>query len=266
MSALPKLLSSLVTLAWFDELIDKIRREKNIDRAGGLVVEDVNLASLTAAAPSKTIERGCLGLYYSPRGSAAGGLLVLDVGGQLRDFGPGDKITGPIEKFAVSRHLASAPSGNARLVLLSSAWVDYTSLETDPALAAPVDLLGTSGNVPGSTQAFITVAENTDPAGLNPTGSFDVSGWKKIRVLIDTASAAANATSFDLVPWFSPNSNTQWFEQGTERISVPDTDTTGGQYRVLVLNVSGRGQMYFAVRNLLAAARTGLGFIVQGIA
>ena len=234
-----------------------------IDKGGGFAVEDVDLSS-TVVVTGKTIERTCYGLYYSPRGSAAGGLLTVNIGGDLKEFGPGDRITGWIERFDVKRHANSVTTGTARLVMLASPWVD---IETFPGATAPgtaTDVLGTFPTTGALT--FVTVAEDTDPVGLNPTGAFSISGFSKIRVLIDTLSAAANATSFDLVPWFSPNSDSNWFEQGTERVSVPDTDVSGGRFRVLTFNVAGRGQMYFAVRNLLAAGRTGLGFIVQGIA
>lgn len=234
-----------------------------VDKGGGFATEDLDLSTAQVIG-GKTIERTCYGLYYSPRGSAAGGLLVVNVGGDLKEFGPGDRITGWIERFDVKRHASSVTTGTARLVMLSSPWVDIETFANATAPGTATDVLGTFPTTGALT--FITVAEDTDPVGVNPAGSFSISGFSKIRVLIDTLSAAANATSFDLVPWFSPNNDANWFEQGTERVSVPDTDVTGGRYRVLTFNVAGRGQMYFAIRNLLAAARTGLRFIVQGIA
>jgi len=241
--------------------LEELRRagSRSINNLGGLVFEDVNLAWGTVT--SKTIDRSCFGVYYSPRGSSRGGLLTLNIGGEIKDFGPGDKITGRIERMQLTQHASSAVIGNARLVLLSSPWADFTS--TVGGDAAITDLLGSVSH----PVSFVAVAEDTDPDLALTVGSFDVSGWKKIRVLIDTyGSGATSATSFDLIPFVSPGSNTTWFENGLERISVPDADaTTGRRYRAIVLSVSGRGRMYFAIRNLLASARTDLGFIVQGI-
>jgi hypothetical protein len=247
--------------------LEELRRtgRQPIDKGGGFAVEEFNLSVFTAGSPSRPIERTCFGLYYSPRGSAAGGLLQVSVGGTLKTFGPGDRITGWIERFELSRAPGSVTTGTVQLVLLQSPFVNIETYPGATAAAAATDLLG-SFPANGSPTFGALQAEDTDPSGLNPAGSFSISGFSKIRVLIDTLSNAANATSFDLVPWFSPNSDANWFEQGTERVSVPDTDTSGGRYRVLVFSVSGRGQMYLAIRNLLAAARTGLSFIVQGIA
>lgn len=241
---------------------------QTLNNGGGLVTEDIDLAALLAAPSGKqTVPRGGRALYYSPRGSARGGLLQLELGGQLKDFGPGDRITGTFDEFVVQRHPDSAELGIARLVITTSPWAELEAMLADPSQAAGTDLLGTF-NTP--TPAFIAVAEDTDPSGTAPAGSFDCSGWNTIRLLIDTQTGGANATTFDLIPWALTNKNVTnvqaiWFEQGTERISVPDTDTTGGRYRVVIFNVKGRARMYFSIRNLQAAARTGLGFIVQGI-
>jgi hypothetical protein len=240
---------------------EELRRHgtRGINNVGGLVFEDINLAF--PSSQPREIERTCYGIYYSPRGSVPGGLLKLTIGGEVRDFGPGDKITGRIERIDIAPHEQSATIGTARLILLSSPWVDFTSTNAAPPLQ-PVDLLGNY-----AAQTFVVINKDTEPAGAAPGDSFDCTGWKTIRVLINTQSGGVGATSFSLIPWVKPGAtSTVWHEQGTERIDVPDTSTSGGFYRSVILNVTGRGRMYFEIRDLQVPARTFLGFIVQGIA
>lgn len=204
-------------------------------------------------------------ITFLRRGSAPGALLQLAGGaGVTGAFAPGDSVRGYFESGDILLKLApsSASFGKAllRIALQPQGRFGETPASIPPN---PVDLLGNS-----VTDSWVTVAEDTDPDGAAPVGSFDCSGWTKLRLLIDTQTAGDKATSFDLVPWSAPtisNQQARWFEQGLERISVPDTDTTKGRYRVVVVAVSGRGRMYFSIRNLLEAARTGLAFIIQGI-
>lgn len=109
------------------------------------------------------------------------------------------------------------------------------------------------------------VAKDTPPADEASNGAFEITGWERIRIMIDTFSNGANATSFELVPWVDPIRGGIYYQQGTERIYVPDTDVTAGRYRILDVAVCGYGVMYFEIRNLLSASRTGLGFWIWGI-
>jgi hypothetical protein len=85
--------------------------------------------------------------------------------------------------------------------------------------------------------------------------------------MIDGNTAGGNFTTADVVFWQTPNyDGTLWHECGLDgRYSIPDTDTSGQRYRSFTVGWAGRGLGYPAVRNLLAGARTGLGFIIQGL-
>lgn len=225
---------------------------------------DLSDAALTQKGGYSVNETG-YGVVFLRRGSHPGARLKLNIGGELRSFAPGDSLYGYFEELKLERGDNSATSGPYLLAIIRHPSARYVESPASVATLPPVTLLGTFGPT-GVPTAYTTVAEDTDPSGAAPTGAFDVSGFSAIRVFVDTNSGGGNATSFDLVPWYNPSQTAAgWHEQGTERVAVPDTDTTGGQYRVVVFNVTGTGRMYLSIRNLLAAGRTGLGFAVQGI-
>lgn len=244
-----------------------------------LVLEDTDLR---VDIGGRQIASTAYALRLHPDSPPGTRLQILDAGGTNRPLAPGDEIEGKFQGCRVRLDVGSTYTGTAFLQLALNPQARLVPWPVLRPRAQGVALLGSIGPAQGDA-AFVTVAENTDPVGWVPDGSFNVNGWKRILLLIYTTSAAGNATSFDLIPWFQPlpgtwpmdadgrpidasASITPWCEQGTERVSVPDTDTTGGVYRALVWNLSGApGNMYFSIRNLLAAARTGLGFIVLGI-
>lgn len=205
-------------------------------------------------------------VLYRREGSAAGGRLNFISAGRVTRIYPGCWFKAPVTGGSLQIADNSTTVGTALFTIIKNEGYDFREPPYDVQPATPTVLLGTVAADGAVT--YVTVAENTDPTGsANPTGSFNVTGFSKIRLLINTLTAAANATSFDLIPWSNPTPGIDnWFEQGTQRVSVPDTDTTGGLLRVVTFDVAGRGLMYFSIRNLLAAARTGLNFCVQGIA
>lgn len=210
-------------------------------------------------------EFGGVKVIYRREGSAPGGRLNFVSAGRVTRLYPGCWFKAPVNGGVLQIAENSATVGTALFTIIKNEGYDFREPPYDVQPASPTSLLG-SVDAAG-TFTFVTVAENTDPSGsAAPTGSFNVTGFKRIRLLINTLSAAANATSFDLIPWSNPTPTVDnWFEQGTQRVSVPDTDATGGLLRVVTFDVAGRGLMYFSIRNLLAAARTGLNFMVQGI-
>lgn len=117
-----------------------------------------------------------------------------------------------------------------------------------------------------STGAATADGADAALAGASVPTSFDVAGWKRITVLIDSNSASANATSFDLVPHFFDSDVSAWMDQTLDTISIPDSSTTAQRYRSLSIALTGlRGRLFFQIANLLAAARTGLSFKVLGV-
>lgn len=205
---------------------------------------------------------------YLRRVSTPGGLLQIAIGGLTQPFAPGDRLAAHFKGLLVKLAPGSVAGGTAWLRIALQPQARFREFQGDNINVAPVNLLGSLS--PSGAVTFITEAKDTDPSGAAPAGSFSCSGWKKILLLIDTTSAAGTATTFDLVPWYQPPGTTlasaPWFEQGTQTVSVPDTAVSGGQFRVVEWNLTGaQGQMYFAIRNLLALARTGLQFAVIGI-
>lgn len=203
-------------------------------------------------------------VLYRREGSAAGGRLNFISAGRVTRIYPGCWFKAPVTGGMLQIAENSINVGTALFTIIKNDGYDFREPPYDVQPATPTDLLGSVAA--DGTITYVTVAEDTDPSGAAPVGSFNVTGFKRIRLLINTLSNAANATSFDLIPWVNPTPGVaNWHEQGTQRVSVPDTDTTGGLLRVVTWDVAGRGLMYFSIRNLLAAARTGLNFYVQGI-
>lgn len=117
------------------------------------------------------------------------------------------------------------------------------------------------------TGSATSSAGPTTLTGATTTNAFLVTGWKKLAVLVDTLSASANATSFNLSPWFLDSDLAVWADDAIELIAVPDSTTTAQRYRTFTLDLTGlRGYLYFQIDSLLAAARTGLAFKVLGVA
>lgn len=167
--------------------------------------------------------------------------------GQTVNFGLGLTATGTTSGATgvIVTDADAGTTGTLELASVTGTWVNDEAITDTGGGAAVVNGVATA-----------TASSST---------SFIVTGWKRVRVLIDMASGGANATSVDLIPWFREGNSALWYEQGGERISIPDTALTGGQYRVVTIPVLGIGRMHLEIRNLLAAARTSLGFIVQGI-
>lgn len=219
------------------------------------------------------------GVIFLAKSSHPGAMLELDINGKWSTFSPGDRLRFPFQSLTIRLGYASPIGAAAKAYLLVStspeAWPEESNLFANQ-VRLPVDLLGetySSEHVGGAFQqpkTWVTIAEDTDPTLLayGSAGTFEAHGFTRLRVLIDMLSNGANGLTCDLVPWYWAGGYAagSWMEQGTERISVPDSDTSGRQYRVLTVPVAGRGLMYFAIRNLTAAARTGVGLVIQGIA
>lgn len=235
----------------------------------GFAVVPIALASSAFQRQGVLVNQTGYGFHVLRRSSPAGVRLNVKVGGETQYMGPGDVIRGKFEGLQIQQGQGSVLAGTAYcLVELNP----QGRFEQSPAAAgdvsAPQVLLGSMDSL-GAITFSAEQAENTDPSGAASgiVTAFDVTGYSKLQLMIDTLSAAANATSFDLIPWWqTKGGSTVWFEQGTERISVPDTDTSGGRYRIVELPLDGgAGYMYFSIRNLLATARTGLSFFAVGL-
>lgn len=249
----------------------ELQRRQPLQGAGrGLWhILSIDLSDAKASAGGLQLQApGAYGLVALKNGSNPGARLKLTVNGsEARQFGPGSTFTGPFDSLLALREDGSAATGFLQVLVLDSPFASFN--EANVTALAPVALLGTRV---GAVYNFVLVAEDTDPVNgaLNVTGAFDVSGFSKIRVLIDGRTGGVDFTTADLVPFSSPDytpaAGGTWFEQGLERVSIPDTDAVGSErYRSVVLDVTGVGFLYLAIRNLLLAARTGLSFYVEGI-
>lgn len=228
---------------------------------------DKNQSLLTAKGGMELGMAGC-GLMFLRRGSHPGGLLTVHCGGDVQTFGPGDRILtgGQFENMRIERAPGSARSGTVYLLVLKRPGVDMTEA-AEIAQTLPVALIGTF-DANGNPTTYVPVTEDTDPSGTGfaALAAIDISGWRTIEVFMDGQSAAGNATSWELVPFVDPGYQGAWHEQGVMRQGIPDSDASGFRFRHFILNVSGRGMLAFAVRNLQAAARTSVGFAMRGVA
>jgi len=197
------------------------------------------------------------GILYRRTGSSPGGRLTLDWGGNQLTLYPGDRITGYFERFSLARAASSASTGTAILVVLTREDAIY---EEPPFGASGV--LNDATDILGSIGSGVSVNINTVPSGANPTGSFTVSGFKRIRVWC--LGNNANTGGFDVIPWVQDSAGT-WWEQGVETVTFPDTTGASAAInRVFIMNVFPSAKMYFEIRNLTGAA-TAVSFYVQGI-
>ena len=205
---------------------------------------------------------------YLRRVSTPGGLLAITPGGLEKPFAPGDKLTGAFDSLIVKLAAGSAAAGTAVLRISQNPQAHFSEFPGDAINIAPAALLGTFTATGGVSYPAL-ILKDLVPSGAQ-AGSFNISGWSTILVLIDTTSNGGTATTFDLVPWFQTagdNANNVWYEQGTQRISVPDTNASGGQRRIVAINLTkAQGNLYLAINNLQAAARTGLLMCVLGVA
>jgi hypothetical protein len=232
----------------------------------GVQLVTLNLADAALLNGKQIPEAVGKGLRLLRHGSNPGARLELSFSGTPADnlWAPGKAIRGGFDGISVKLAKGSARVGIATLAIVKSGLDDFSEDLLIGAIG-PVDLLGTS-DVNGDVSTYVSVAKNTDPAGANPTGSFDGSGWELLRVLVDTgAAAAANCTTLELHPWTNPYySGSNWFNQSIDVISVPDTPTSGGRYRSLTVPWAGRGMGYFGVYNV-AGTMANCGLIVQGL-
>lgn len=233
---------------------------------GGVHYEDVDLSDPDAVlATGKPMSIDGWSVRMMRAGSSPGARLEISFDGQTvtKNFCPGQELGGGFKGFSLKRAASSARVGYARLAISTSplAWAKE-DFKTD--VVQPQVLLGAL-DATGAPSAYVTVAEDTDPSGATPTGAYDFSGWADLCYLIDGNSNAGNFTTSDVVFFCDPAYAGNWHEQGTEsRIVIPDADTSGFRYRAFMRSVRGTGRECPAVRNLQAAARTGLGFIVVG--
>ncbi len=229
-----------------------------LNRRGAFSTEVLDLSSASLASTAGVqVDRTGFGLLYRRQGSSPGGRLLLNIGGRIEDVRPGDYFQGYFDSFQVFRNTGSANVGEAQLLIFTQPDAFYWEAPVAVGQQTPVYLLG-------SSSSFVTVAENTQPSGAAPTGSFDPTGYRNLRLEID-GQAANTLTTVDLIPWVRDPNSALWFEQGTERISIPDSDSTAYRYRVVNVPVIGNGLMFFEIRNLLPAGQTQLGFNVQGL-
>jgi hypothetical protein len=227
-----------------------------------------DLSDLASSAAKKVPISGHQ-LLYRREGSAPGGRLNVQSGGEFKEFYPGSRIRAPFSEFIVSRSESSSPVGPVRLLIIQHPAVDFEEPPTLPSnLIRGAKLMG---DVDAGT--FTAVPEDTVPSGNAPTGSFLMQGWQKLRIYLD-GGASNTMTSVELVPWFQRNvsGTLTWFAQTDQRLSIPDTDTTAARRRVFTLDLSqyavpspNTGRMFLEVRNLLPSAATDLGMAVEGV-
>lgn len=232
------------------------------DQAGNpFAVVTVDLGSAAFIAGGHQLGSGCKVMYLAD-GSTAGGRLELDFGGlAVVPLAPGQWIRTRFRNAVVRRSSLSAVKGLAKLLVMKDSSADFSEDNASKVsqLLTPVDLLGDS-----KTPTFIAVAEDTQPSGAAPVGSFNMTGFKLLRLLID-GQAANTLTTADIIPWARDPDTGLWAEGGGELVAVPDSASSGYRYRSFLMSVRGFGLMYPEIRNLLPALQTQLGLIVQGI-
>jgi hypothetical protein len=206
------------------------------------------------------------GVFCLVQGTHPGARLRLKLNGLgngVPNFSIGRRVRGVFENFTVEPEPGCPTVGKVFLLVLRTPFADMDE-GTELGNNKPSDLLG---SFDGTTITFVSVGSATDPTGApgSLTGAFQIDGCSKLSVLINGNSNGGNATSFDLVPWCSrADGSNIWLEQGTARVSVPDSDVSGQQYRIVTFTCQGRGWMFFAIRNLLSVSRNALGFYVEG--
>ncbi len=234
----------------------------NLTQAGLPFVSDtLDLGDATFIANGKVMGVQGEKLIFMRDGSTAGARLDVEIGGTFLGLSPGSRIEMPFRGFTVKRNAQSAVKGKARILVVKNERANFIEDAANGGLSllAPVDLLGDS-----KAGTYVTVAEDTQPSGAAPQGSFNATGFKRVRVYVD-GQAANTLESVTLVPWVRDPDTGLWSEQGIESFDLPDSVATAYRYRVFTFTVKTFGLMFFEVRSLLPAGATQLGFIVQGV-
>ncbi len=232
---------------------------------GGVTVAEVNLADsgLANGFDLKAVQG--YAMRFMRHGSNPGARLELSFGGNMatKFWAPGQVIRGGFDNAQLKRAAGSARIGKATFAILNE---PDTDLAEDLIIGAlgPVDLLGTT-TVDGDPATWVTVAENTDPnaAYASQAGAFDGSGWELLRVFVK----GTDVTTADVHFFFNPSwTGTTWMHASIDGVfQLPDSPTSGFDYRVFTVPWSGRGIGCPAVYSLLPGGLTGLDFIIQGI-
>ncbi len=300
------------TLGGFDNLTPLVQAEQARQQASatpqqtgnswGISTYDIDLASIQRANytvdDGRTFPIGNAGqkIQVMRSFSHPGARVNLDIGGDLTEISPGTIIEVPFSKAIVRASVNSIRYGNVRLAVFSDARQKIIEPKEIPRM--PAVMLGPGG---GADPVAVTVTENTVP---DFTASWDVTGWRKLRVFTvggGTAGTAGGAiggattmSSATIIPWFTtaaiggPTSaitailNGRIIENGLGTLSLPDSAATGYPYRVFSIelepwlpiiesakqnnaNIFAGVNMAFEVRDLLPAGATTVDFYVFGV-
>jgi hypothetical protein len=259
-------LAEVLTLA-----AERIRGEggelKWLDR-GGIAVVEVALADAAGNRIAGGFELKGLegyGLRCLRHGSHPGGRLELSFSGNKSTdlFAPGMCIKGGFTNVFAKRAAGSARIGKLSLAVLKERQVDLTEDLIISAIG-PVDLLGTT-DANGDPAAWVTVPEDTDPNAAFGTqvGAFDAAGWELLRVYLK----ATDITTADVHFFHNPSwVGTTWFHASIDGVfQMPDSPTSGHDFRTFMVPWGGRGVGCPAVYQLNPGALTGVDFIIQGV-
>lgn len=215
------------------------------------------------------------GFTFLRRHSSPGAQLVFNnagvglVGGF--GMGPGDWIEGSFDgdQLQVARAPSSVTAGRAVLRVWLNPQARFRENEFDELPVEPFALLG--GVSSDGAPTFITLLEDAEPVNgtvSSATGTFDVTGWKRLMVLIDAQSAGDEAISFALDPyWAIRGAGGTWYTEGeTQRITFAGSLPAQARFRAAVVDLAPTpGWLGFMPRLLENGSRTGLGLLVLGI-
>lgn len=209
--------------------------EAFLNEAIAFRVEELDLANLTQW---QQVSAGGHKLIYLRAGSAAGGRLDINLGGEIRSLSPGDWIRGQFRSFDVRANPESATEGTARLLRVVHPDADYSELPgvDDGQLVATA--IGPDG---AATQTANDASANVPDQASDGVSLVGVSGWRVILSADDTRTLSGAGTlkvwlySAELGRWvYNPQLDFPVETSGVRDLVFPDQVVTvpGGRLYV----------------------------------
>jgi hypothetical protein len=178
-------------------------------------------------------------LHYKKDGSNPGGRLDVDINGKIVALAPGQFIRGWFTGFNVGLAERSARSGKAKLVLVERADARFHESDYAPPGGNVMDPVNLLGDLAAGTAVAMTAG--TEPAGAAPAGSFLMTGYSRIRVLLSNMAGLP----LTLTPYFKfdDQSDDTWWPQDDQAITIP-ANPYAATVAMTVVDLEGSGLMF----------------------
>ena len=173
-----------------------------INERGAFTWEEFDLSGTVGPdiTGANGLSRGVQGykLLYLREGSAAGGRVDIDCGGQILSMAPGDKITGYFDRVRFARSSLSVVQGYARFLIVTNPQADFEEWAA----------IGRSENRDTVSYAATANASTNTPSAA--TDGLALLGAKAVRVTIAADSTRTFSGAGTIRFWYYNPITTRW--------------------------------------------------------